>query len=89
MLEICHWLLGLLTLTTAAAPLLHRHHLLVSLEVHIQNAHKLPAVHQVSQCLALASKEARKEADTGVVLIHFVLIAPDGHLFLEEGHHVK
>lgn len=89
MFEISHRFLTLLTLAAAAAPLLHRHHFLEPFEVDIQHPHKLPAVHEIRQRLALAPEETGEEADTCVVLIHFVLFAADGHLFLEEAHHVQ
>lgn len=89
MLETRHGFLALLALAAAAAPLLHRHHLLKPLEVNVEHPHKLPAVHKVGQGLALTPEEAREEADAGVVFVHFVLFVADGHLLLEEAHHVQ
>lgn len=47
MFKIRHRFFGLLSLTPATAPLLHRHHLLKPLEIHIQNPHKFTTVHQI------------------------------------------
>lgn len=79
----------ILTLAPTTTSLLNGHDVLISLEEHIQNAHKLPTIHQVSQGRTLRLKKTREKAYTGIVLIHLVLLETNRHIFFQEFHHVQ
>ena len=78
--------LRLLPLAPTAAPLLQSSHILVPLKIYLQNASKFATIQQISQTGLLRSKYTGTEADTHVVVVHFVLIFAQDHFTFHERH---
>lgn len=88
MFEISGWSRGLLSLATAAAPLLHRTDVLVLRKVDVQDACELATVEEISQGRALGPEYAGTETDAHVVVVHLVLLVTDDYLTSQERHQV-
>jgi hypothetical protein len=80
------WTDGFVLTAPTTAPLLHRHYLFVAGKVGIQDTCKFATVQQVSKGRYLSPKDAWTEANTGIVVVHFVLLLTGDQLSMQETH---
>ena len=84
-----HSRFALQLLLILAASLCHTDDLFEPVEEDVEYSSKLATAEQVSEGGCLGPKDAGTEANTHIVVIHFVLLLPRYDLELEESHKVK